>query len=43
MDTREAKGTIEFTDQLNKGKEVEDIEQQSIMAGLMERIMNRHD
>lgn len=32
-----------ITDQLNKGKDAEDIEQQSIMAGLMERIMNRHD
>lgn len=32
-----------ITDQLNKGKEVEDIEQQNIMASLMERIMERQE
>ena len=32
-----------ITDQLNKGKEIEDIEQQNIMASLMERIMKRQE
>jgi SNF2 family DNA or RNA helicase len=32
-----------ITDQLNKGKEVEDIEQQNIMASLIERIMERQE
>jgi hypothetical protein len=31
-----------ITDQVNKGLEVEDIEQQSVMAGLIERIMDRN-
>lgn len=32
-----------ITDQINKGMEVEDIEQQSVMAGIIERIMERQD
>jgi len=32
-----------ITDQVNKGFEVEDIEQQSVMAGLAERIMERQE
>lgn len=32
-----------ISDQINKGFEVEDIEQQSVMAGIIERIMKRHE
>ena len=32
-----------ITDQVNKGRDVEDIEQQSVMAGIIERIMERHE
>jgi len=32
-----------ITDQVNKGREVEDIEQQDIMAGIVERILNRQE